>query len=85
MSSQIRTIVRESERQGGRLTMLRYKEETKERRPGTLPQAERPMKWHREYPRVEKQEQRQMSTADEVKKSTSIWQKIKNLFNRKGR
>lgn len=90
MSSMIRTIVRKSEREGGRLSFKRYKDDTAKARgvsltPGLLKKRYyiNLNKKRGEKPRYEKQEQRQVAAVVEQKRDTSIWAEVKNFF--KGR
>ena len=85
----IRTIVRESERNGDRLSFKKYKEMTAEARGVSLTPAmmQKRHKFNlaKGNPKIEKQKERQVATVVESKKSLSFWQKVKNLFNQKGR
>jgi hypothetical protein len=83
----IRTIVRESERNGGLLSFKTYKEMTAKacRVSLTLQSFRTHHKFNMSKPRVEKREERQVATVVESKKNLSFWQKVKNLFSRKGR
>jgi hypothetical protein len=83
----IMTIVRESERNGGRLSFKKYKGMTAEARGASLATTSFRLrhKFNLGKPRVEKQEERQTAVVVEQKKQLSFWQKAKNFFSRKGR
>ena len=87
----IRTIVRKSERKGGRLSFKRYKDDTAKARGVSLTPGLLKKRYYINLNKKRgnakslqtKQEQRQVSTVVEQKRNTSIWAKVKNFF--KGR
>jgi hypothetical protein len=84
MSSAIRSIVRYSERNGGCLTMKRYKEDTKKRRRLSANALEvRHLHHMRNYkPKQEAAVERKVAAQVQKEIKLSFMQKMKNLFRR---
>jgi len=83
----IRTIVRDSERNGGLLSFKVYKKMVAKRRGVTLSNdnylCQMRRNWKKRKPREQKIEEREKAFVKEEKRNTSIWQKVKNLFSGK--